>query len=194
MAKPMTSEEIESELAACEARASENWFYRTKHELHAAFALGQDNGKAIMLERAKSLIAQRFVDEKTSALGAAIVTILAWVALVKGRMWSPGSCYAMAYAGDAEAFERVTDSNGKCHTVDADDPAEAITKLAAWCAEHMASSAEKRDTLPAPPAEVFETADAKSVRFPGLCAIGDTEEFGGTTIHAGMRARRTSGK
>lgn len=166
MAKPMTSEEIEAELEALE-NTIEPSSVRTFEALRAAFTLGQDNGQAIILERAESLIAPRFVDEKTSALGAALVAIMAWCALVAERSWSTGKDCVMLFAHGEEA--PISESGAHrvrfCYGA---DQAEAITVAATWCTEHMKNSVPKvPDTMPAPPDEAFESLELAGKTFPG---------------------------
>lgn len=193
MAKPMTSEQIENELNVLTATVRSAWLSdgavtapstACKSALRAAFTLGQDNGSAVMLERADSIIAPRFADEKTAALGAAVTHVIAWAALVKGRSWAPQSQSCLLFAADQEpAIDPIDGATGRVRFFYGADTQEAITVAATWCTEHTKNSAPKvPDTLPAPADEsqLAEIAENGAASDAWDKTHGDTEAFGGS--------------
>lgn len=191
MAKPMTSEQIEielqalidadSKLAAVDGTGSR----RIGSVVRQAFTLGQDNGKAIMLERAESLLAPRVTDEKSYALGAAVTQIIAWVSALSGRSWNPQSTAVLLFASEQEPpIDPIGGATGTIKFCYGADAHESITVAATWCAEHMKNSAPKvPDTLPTPAhdeSDLAELAENRATADAWEKAHGDTEEFGGS--------------
>lgn len=182
MAKPMTSEQIETEL---QATVLESAGGQPIALARAAFTLGQDNGQAIMLERAESILGQLVEREQSFALGRAVAQIIAWAALVKGRSWAPQSTACLLFAGEEGAIDPESPGAGAvrfCHGADA---SEAIIVAATWCTEHTKNSAPKvHDTLPAPAdeSELAELAENRATADAWEKTHGDTGAFGGSDI------------
>lgn len=150
MAKPMTSEQIETQLTETVLDTAGS---QPIALARAAFTLGQDNGQAIILERAGELLFDSVADARAMQIGRSVLAIVSWVNMSPDRMWSPGAGYCAAYLSKHEP-PFGADEEGRevrYHFEYGSDHVEALSKLATWCTEHAKNSAPKaHDTLPAP--------------------------------------------
>lgn len=183
MAKPMTSEAIETELEKINAGPVLQHEADVMSELRQAFTIGQDNGEAIILERASSLMADSVDDAQAMQLGRAVKQILAWCALVKARSWAPQSTGCLLFAGEEGSIDPESTGTGTVRFCYGADASESIVVAATWCTEHMKNSAPKvPDTLPAPADEshLAELAENGAASDAWQNTHGDTEAFGGS--------------
>lgn len=164
MAKPMTSDEIENELSDLVDNGQFAGHPNGMGIARAAFTIGQDNGQAIILARAESMLGGPIADQQTAQLGRSMATILAWVAAKprpgSGRMFggvgatAAGMWQASVMVAEDEKFGGMWSQYQHGET-----PAEALSKLATWCTEHDAASVHDGDTEPpsTQPAEHHDT-------------------------------------
>lgn len=151
--KPMTDEEIESALAgACQdvmavvnvTTAKPLIAAAVRGALRGTFIGGQDNGQAIILERADKFLELHIADAGVNVLGRSMSTIIAWVAAKSGsngRMFGGLSqlpngkwqCSIMVHES-----EKGTDPWSRYRH--GASPAEALAALATWCTEHDAAN------------------------------------------------------
>jgi hypothetical protein len=156
--KPLTSDQIETELseivdsihrlfgAPVQTRAT------VDRHTRQAFTLGTDHGKAIILERAESLMGEQAINAEHAAAGRAFAQVMTWVAAVDGRQFCAVGQVGDKFCASVTITDDERDANDGFWTHGAYGATahEALAVLAGWCAEHMAPL-HMRDTMPAPP-------------------------------------------
>ncbi len=163
MSKPMTHEQIEKEIIAIQSECDypdEGQRAAQFSAIRQAFTLGQDNGKAIILERAAELVAPSVGNAGHEALGRSFSIVMAWINHKSGRSFQgvqrtefaqePWSAWVMRADSD-----KLSADDSWSEFVYGSTMNEAMARLATWCAEHDAANGiTSRDTEPAPPESI----------------------------------------
>lgn len=117
-----------------------------RRELRAAFTAGRDHGEACVLERAESLLVGATASAQAQQALDSAAALVAWVEaedpFLEMRSYTVRHT---TFLDPEKRWAATAHALNSSHLVYGASHAEALSKLATWCADHM-----KRDTVPAP--------------------------------------------
>ncbi len=170
--KPMTSHDIEATITQAHADVLAHVYANTNGEikdrgvarvLRAVFTAGQDNGQAIILERAELMFDEKIATEQVTQLGKSMDVIIKWVAAKAGEEGRLLGGLAQTVDGRWQAsvmVARAEKGTGPwSHYQVGSTPAEALSKVATWCTEHTQRSEAATEPDHGLPEAAFEQAN-----------------------------------